>query len=87
MAKKIVKVEDKPKKNAKSKIDLDKIKDTIVDNQDTIIEVAKVLLDNKSKSSTKKKSKSKTTTKKSTKKKESSNLDTVLDIASTLLKK
>ena len=79
MAKNIVKVEDKKS----SKVDLNKIKDVIVDNKDTIaqiVDIAEDLLEDKD---TKKKTKS---SKKSSKSKKSS-LDTVLDLAGKFLKK
>ena len=72
MAKNIVKVEDKKA----SKLDLNKIKDVIVDNKDTIaqiVDIAEDLLEDKD------------TKKKNTKSKKSS-LDTVLDIAGNFLK-
>lgn len=82
MAKNIVKVEDKKA----SKLDLNKIKDVIVDNKDTIaqiVDIAEDLLDdNDTKRKTTKSSKS---TKKTSKSKKSS-LDTVLDIAGKFLK-
>ena len=79
MAKSIVKVKDKKS----SKVDLNKIKDVIVDNKDTIaqiVDIAEDLLEDKD---TKKKTKS---SKKSSKSKKSS-LDTVLDLAGKFLKK
>ena len=81
MAKNIVKVEDKKT----SKVDLNKIKDVIVDNKDTIaqiVDIAEDLLDDKD---TKKKTKSSKSTKKTSKSKKSS-LDTVLDLAGKFLK-
>ena len=81
MAKNIVKVEDKKT----SKLDLNKIKDVIVDNKDTIaqiVDIAEDLLDDKD---TKKKGKSSKSSKKTSKSK-SSSLDTVLDIAGKFLK-
>lgn len=81
MAKNIVKVEDKKT----SKLDLNKIKDVIVDNKDTIaqiVDIAEDLLDDKD---TKKKGKSSKSSKKTSKSKNSS-LDTVLDIAGKFLK-
>ena len=81
MAKNIVKVEDKKT----SKLDLNKIKDVIVDNKDTIaqiVDIAEDLLDDKD---TKKKGKSSKSSKKTSKSKKSS-LDTVLDLAGKFLK-
>lgn len=87
MAKKIVKVEDTKKNN---KIDLNKIKDVIVDNKDTIakiVDLAGDLLDDdkSNKKVTKKTNTKKSSSKKSTKKK-SNDLDTVIDLASKFLK-
>lgn len=82
MAKNIVKVEDKKA----SKLDLNKIKDVIVDNKDTIaqiVDIAEDLLDDKD--TKKKTSKSSKSTKKTSKSKKSS-LDTVLDLAGKFLK-
>ena len=81
MAKNIVKVEDKKA----SKLDLNKIKDVIVDNKDTIaqiVDIAEDLLEDKD---TKKTTKSSKSSKKTSKSKKSS-LDTVLDIAGKFLK-
>lgn len=83
MTKKIVKVEE----SKKSKIDLDKIKDVIVDNKETIakvVDIASELLDDDKKSS--KKSSKKTTSKKTSKSSKSSDLSTVIDIAEKFLK-
>ncbi len=91
MTKKIVKVEDK-KKN--SKIDLDKIKDVIVDNKDTIAKIVDIaddfLDDNKKVKKNTNKSISKSSSK-STKSKENnssnkSDLSSVIDIAKQILK-
>lgn len=86
MAKKIVKVEDEPKKK---NLDLSKLKDVIEDNQDTIMEVAEVLI-NKSKTSKKTTKKAtstkKGTTKKTTTKSSNDGLSKALDLASTLFK-
>ena len=82
MAKNIVKVEDKKA----SKLDLNKIKDVIVDNKDTIaqiVDIAEDLLEDKD--TKKKNTKSSKSSKKNTKSKKSS-LDTVLDIAGNFLK-
>ena len=82
MTKNIVKVEDKKA----SKLDLNKIKDVIVDNKDTIaqiVDIAEDLLEDKA--TKKKTSKSSKSTKKTSKSKKSS-LDTVLDIAGKFLK-
>ena len=79
MAKNIVKVEDKKA----SKLDLNKIKDVIVDNKDTIaqiVDIAEDLLEDKD--TKKKTSKSSKKTSKSKK----SSLDTVLDLAGKFLK-
>ena len=81
MAKNIVKVEDKKS----SKLDLNKIKDVIVDNKDTIaqiVDIAEDLLEDKE---TKKTTKSSKSSKKTSKSKNSS-LDTVLDLAGKFLK-
>lgn len=83
MAKKIVKVEDKPQQ--KKNIDISKIKDVIVENKDTIekiVDIAGDLLTKEEKKTTKK------TTKKVTKnnKSNSNDLSKVIDIASSLLK-
>ena len=87
MTKKIVKVEDK-KKN--SKIDLDKIKDVIVDNKDTIakiVDIAGDFLDDDKKVTQKKTKSSKKTVKKKTNSvSKSSDLSTVIDIAEKFLK-
>ena len=90
MAKKIVKVED----TKKSKIDLDKIKDVIVDNKDTIakiVDIAGDFLDDDNESKKKnnkstKKSSSKSTKKKNSKSSNTSDLATMIDIAGKLLK-
>ena len=79
MAKNIVKVEDKKS----SKLDLNKIKDVIVDNKDTIaqiVDIAEDLLEDKD---TKKKT---SKSSKKTSKSKSSSLDTVLDLAGKFLK-
>lgn len=79
MTKNIVKVEDKKA----SKLDLNKIKDVIVDNKDTIaqiVDIAEDLLEDKD--TKKKTSKSSKKTSKSKK----SSLDTVLDLAGKFLK-
>ena len=84
MAKKIIKVEDEPKKKKKSNIDLKKIGRIIVDNKSTINKAIDMLgnsLDKKSSTKTTKKS-----TKKSTSKKNSSGVD-VTDLIGNLLKK
>ncbi len=87
MTKKIVKVEDK-KKN--SKIDLDKIKDVIVENKDTIakiVDIAGDFLDDDKKVTQKKTKSSKKTVKKKTNSVSKSNdLSTVIDIAEKFLK-
>ncbi|MBR3161168.1 MAG: hypothetical protein IKF19_00355 [Bacilli bacterium] len=91
MAKKIVKVED----TKKSKIDLDKIKDVIVDNKDTIAKIVNIagdLLDDdrevkKKTSKTAKKTSEKSTKKKASKSSSSaSDLSTMIDLAGKLLK-
>ncbi|MEE3343065.1 MAG: hypothetical protein VZS44_03140 [Bacilli bacterium] len=91
MAKKIVKVEDKKK----SKIDLDKIKDVIVDNKETIakiVDIAGDFLDDDNKKSSKKtskatkKSSSKSSKKKTSKKSNASDLSTMIDLAGKFLK-
>ena len=88
MTKKIVKVEETKKAN---KIDLNKIKDVIIDNKDTIAKIASIagdlLDDNKSKKNTTKKTRASKSskTKKNTKAKKS-DLDTVLDLAGKFLK-
>lgn len=84
MTKKIVKVEDKPQQ--KKNIDLNKIKDVIVENKDTIekiVDIAGDLLTKEEKKTTKK-----TTTKKTTKnsKTKSNDISKVIDIASSLFK-
>lgn len=83
MAKNIVKVEDKKA----SKVDLNKIKDVIVENKDTIAQIVDIAEDLFEDKNTKKTSKSKSSksTKKSSKSK-SSNLDTVIDLAGKFLK-
>lgn len=88
MVKKIVKVEDKKKTN---KVDLNKIKDVIIDNKDTIAKIVTIagdLLDddNKKKKTTKKSSATKSSKTKKTTKSKKSDLDTVLDLAGKLLK-
>ena len=87
MTKKIVKVEDK-KKN--SKIDLDKIKDVIVENKDTIakiVDIAGDFLDDDKKVTQKKTKSSKKTVKKKTNSvSKSSDLSTAIDIAEKFLK-
>ena len=92
MAKTIVKVEDK--KN--NKLDLNQIKDAIVENKDTIkkvVDIAADFLDDddkKKKTSTKKSSKAttkKATTKsKATEKSSKSDLSTMIDLAGKFLK-
>ena len=90
MAKKIVKVEDKKK----SKIDLDKLKDVIIENKDTIakiVDIAGDFLDDdddtkKKTSKSTKKTSGKSTKKKASKKSSSSDLSTMIDIAGKLLK-
>ena len=90
MTKKIVKVED----NKKSKIDLDKIKDVIVDNKETIakiVDIAGDLLDDdkddkKNNSKSNKKSSNKSSKKKNNKSSNASDLSTVIDIAGKILK-
>ncbi len=90
MTKKIVKVED----TKKSKIDLDKIKDVIVDNKETIakiVDIAGDLLDDdkkvkKKSSKSNKKTSSKTTKKKSSKSSNTSDLSTMIDLAGKFLK-
>lgn len=81
MAKNIVKVEDKKA----SKLDLNKIKDVIVDNKDTIAQIVDIAEDLLDDNDTKKKGKSSKSTKKTSKSKKSS-IDTVLDIAGKFLK-
>ncbi len=85
MAKKIVKVEDNKKNN---KLDLNKLKDVIVENKDTIAKIVDIagdlLEDNKSKKKTTKKTSS--TKSKKTKKSKSSDLDTVINLAGKFLK-
>ena len=90
MAKKIVKVEDKKK----AKIDLDKLKDVIVENKDTIakiVDIAGDFLDDDNDTKKKSNKSTKKTTSKSIKKKaskstSSSDLSTMIDIAGKLLK-
>ena len=87
MAKKIVKVED----TKKSKIDLDKIKDVIIDNKETIakiVDIAGDFLDDDDnvKKTAKKGTSKKTVKKKSSKKTDASDLSTMIDIAGKLLK-
>ena len=87
MAKKIVKVEDKKKSN---KLDLNKLKDVIIENKDTIAKVVSIagdlLDDNDSKKKSSKKSSTKKTKTKKTSKSKKSDLDTVLDLAGKFLK-
>lgn len=87
MAKKIVKVEDTKKNN---KIDLNKIKDVIIDNKDTIAKIVDLagdlLDDDKSNKKVTKKTNTKKSSSKKTTKKKSSDLDTVIDLASKFLK-
>ena len=95
MAKKIIKVEE----TKKPKIDLDKIKDVIIENKDTIakiVDIADDFLDddkevvkkNKKNSSSKssKGNSNKSTKKKSNKASGSNDLSTVIDLAEKLLK-
>ena len=90
MAKKIVKVED----TKKSKIDLDKIKDVIVENKDTIakiVDIAGDFLDDdkdvkKKTNKSTKKSSSKSTKKKTSKSSNANDLSTMIDIAGKFLK-
>ena len=89
MAKKIIKVED----TKKSKVDLNKINDDIIDNKDTIakiVDFAGDLLDGddvkKKTNSSTKKSSGKSNTKKKKKTSNSNDLSTVIDIAGKLLK-
>ena len=87
MAKKIVKVEDTKKNN---KIDLNKIKDVIIDNKDTIVKIVDLagdlLDDDKSNKKVTKKTNTKKSSSKKTTKKKSNDLDTVIDLASKFLK-
>ena len=75
------------KKNVKKSIDLDKVKDVVVDNKDLIADVAEGLLgvdiDGDGKVGA---SKKKTTTKKKSKKDEKSTLESVIDLVGTLKK-
>ena len=95
MAKKIIKVEE----TKKPKIDLDKIKDVIIENKDTIakiVDIAGDFLDDEKeavkktkKASSSKSSKgnsNKSTKKKSSKSSGSNDLSTVIDLAEKLLK-
>ena len=95
MAKKIIKVEE----TKKPKIDLDKIKDVIIENKDTIAKIVDIagdfLDDDKEvvkktkKASSSKSSKgnsNKSTNKKSSKSSGSNDLSTVIDLAEKLLK-
>ncbi len=86
MAKKIVKVED----TKKNKLDLNKLKDVIIDNKETIAKVASIAVDllddDKPKKKTNKKASAKTTKKKKATKSKSSDLDSMIDLASKLLK-
>lgn len=76
-------------KSNKSKIDLEKVKDFVVENRDTIetvVQVAGSLLNNKTTTKrTSRKTKSNKTTRKSTK--NNDGLSKMMDIASTFLKK
>lgn len=91
MAKKIVKVED----TKKNKIDLDKLKDVIIENKDTIakiVDIAGDFLDDDNDSKKKNSSSKKKTSNKSTKKRKDSkssssgDLSAMIDIAGKLLK-
>ncbi len=93
MTKRIVKVEDK--KEEKGKLDLNKIKDVIVDNKETIIKIVDIagdLLDDEkddkktAKKVSKKESTSKSSKTKKTTTKKNSDLDTMIDLASKFLK-
>ena len=90
MAKKIVEVKD-TKSSKKKSVDLNKLKDVIVDNKDTIatiVDVAGDLLNSKETKTTKKSTKKSTSSKsKKSTKKDSDNLSKVFDLASTFLKK
>ena len=84
MTKKIVRVED----NKSSKIDLNKIKDVIVDNKDTIakiVDIAGNLLDDND-SGKKSVKKSKSSKSKKNSKSKNNDLETVIDLAGKLLK-
>lgn len=76
----------KTKKNSKKGIDIDKVKDIVVDNKDLIADVAEgflgVDIDGDGDIGTSKKS----TKKKSTKKEEKSTLESVIDLVGTLKK-
>ena len=90
MTKKIVKVED----TKNNKIDLNKIKDVIVENKDTIakiVDIAEDFLDDdkdtkKKYSNSKKMATGKSTKKRNSKASSTSDLSTVIDIAGILLK-
>ncbi len=86
MTKKIVKVED----IKKSKIDLDKIKDVIVDNKETIAKIVDIagdlLDDDKDDKKNNSKSNKKSSKKKNNKSSNTSDLSTVIDIAGKILK-
>ena len=94
MTKKIVKVEDKKA----NKLDLNKIKDVIVENKDTIKKVVDIAADflddddNKKKKTSTKKSTAKATTKKVSKKSKAasksskSELETMINLAGKFLK-
>ncbi len=89
MAKKIIEVKDE-KPSKKKSVDLNKLKDVIVDNKDTIATIVDVAGDLLNSSDSKKKKTTKSTSKKTTKKsskKDSDGLSKVLDLASTFLKK
>ena len=93
MAKKIVEVKDEKKSSTKKSVDLNKLKDVIVENKDTIATIVDVAGDLLSSKDTKKTTK-KNTTKKSTgtkakksTKSDSDSLSKVFDLASTFLKK
>ena len=88
MTKKIIKVEDKPQQ--KKNIDINKIKDVIVENKDTIekiVDIAGDLLTKEEKKTTKKQTTKKTKTNKTKSKSKSNDISKVLDLASSLLKK
>ena len=76
----------KTKKNSKKGIDIDKVKDIVVDNKDLIADVAEGFLGVDIDGDGKVGNNKKTAKKKSTKKEEKSTLESVIDLVGTLKK-
>lgn len=85
MVKKIVKVED-TKKTKKSSVDLGKIASAVMENKEAALKIVDGIEDIISSQNNKKTTKSKTT-KTTSKKNTKSDLDSLIDLAGTILKK